>query len=74
MSNFSVGDRVRIGPGNGGYSKDKLAGLLPGNTGVIVRIVGRGFDVRTDNAKFPTDMEGVGWHFFHDEIEPVEAT
>jgi ribosomal protein L21E len=72
---FKIGDRVRIGPDNGGYRESRAQGLFPGNTGVIVSFIHPGrFGVKTDKARSKADSLsccGDGWPFFADEIELV---
>lgn len=71
---FKVGDRVRIGPENGGYPVSKYDGLFPGNTGVVSQAYKSGvYAVRLDNSEMPTDGGGEGWSFYPDEIELVAS-
>lgn len=70
---LKVGDRVRIGKGNGGYVRSEIQGLFPGNTGTVVSINDGFIEVRTDNCELPPPGKE-GWGFYLDEVERIDET
>lgn len=71
---LKVGDRVRIGKGNGFYVRSETQGLFPGNTGTVVSINGGFIEVRTDNCERPTPLGEEGWAFYPDQVERIDET
>lgn len=74
MSNFQVGDKVRItglDTKYGAYASSRSQGLFVGNTGTIAAMYGENVSVMTDNAAHPSDSSGDGWFLLSGCVELI---